>query len=51
VTLRSALLSSALAFHLAELGMGVGVFLIAVGIFGLGLLWLIRLVGTPSVAR
>lgn len=41
--LRSALLSSALAFHLAELGMGVGVFLIVTGLMGLGLLWLIRL--------
>jgi hypothetical protein len=41
--LRSALLSSALAFHLAELGMGVGVFLIATGLFGLGFLWLILL--------
>ena len=43
VTLRSALLSSALAFHLAELGMGVGVFLIAAGLMGVGFLWLIRL--------
>ncbi|HEX9823192.1 MAG TPA: hypothetical protein VGB51_02215 [Actinomycetota bacterium] len=43
VTLRSALLSSALAFHLAELGLGVGLFLIAAGLLGLGLLWLIRL--------
>lgn len=50
VTLRSALLSSALSFHLAELGMGVGVFLIATGLFGLGLLWLIRLVAAQSVA-
>jgi hypothetical protein len=47
VTLRSALLSSALAFHLAELGMGVGVFLIAAGIFGLGMLWLIRMIEVP----
>lgn len=47
VTLRSALLSSALAFHLAELGMGVGVFLIAAGILGLGLLWLIRMNAAP----
>lgn len=39
--LRSALLSSALAFHLAELGMGVGVFLAATGIMGLGFVLLI----------
>ena len=43
VTLRSALLASALAFHLAELGMGVGVFLIAAGLIGVGFLWLLRL--------
>lgn len=48
ITLRSALLSSALAFHLAELGMGVGLFLIAAGILGLGLLWLIRMYAAPE---
>lgn len=47
VTLRSALLGSALAFHLAELGMGVGVFLIAAGLLGLGLLWFIKLSASP----
>jgi hypothetical protein len=48
VTLQSALLSSALAFHLAELGMGVGVFLIVAGLLGLGLLWLVRLGSSPA---
>lgn len=51
VTLRSALLSSALAFHLAELGMGVGLFLMAAGALGLGLLWLIRIDSSPAEAK
>lgn len=48
--LRSALLSSALAFHLAELGMGVGAFLVATGLLGLGFLWLLRLGPDPARA-
>jgi hypothetical protein len=51
VTLRSALLSSALAFHLADLGMGVGLFLIAAGFLGLGFLWLLRLSLIQRVPR
>ena len=50
VTLRSALLGSALAFHLAELGLGVGVFLIAAGLLGLGLLWYIKVSTAPAAA-